>query len=146
MADEATVVRTGWETCIASAAVSDGAYSTSGNSSSLNDMGTGTISAAQKDWPLLDFYLNVSAGTIAAGDVVELYRVPNSSANTAEDFDTGRDYVDSAVLTAAGDADVYFYGIANIDQYDEWQVKVTCNAASLTLSVKLRTRGLEPAA
>ncbi len=144
MSNEAIVARSDWDTCIASAAVNDAAYSTSGNSSSLNDMGVGSIAAAEKDWALLDFYINVSAGTIADGDVVELYRVPNSSANTSEDFGTGRHYVGDFSFTGASDADAYIYGVVNIDQYDEWQAKCSINGSSLTFAVELRTRCLKP--
>lgn len=145
MSNETQVVRsTAWDTCIASAAVANGAYSTSGNSSSLSDMGTTNITATQKNYPLLDFFLNVSSGTIVAGDRFDLYRVP-SDGTTTEDFDTGSHPVGSFTLTGSGDADKFCYGVANVNLTDEWQVKaITTN--SLTVSVKVQTRGLAPAA
>lgn len=144
MTGEAANRQSDWDTCIASAAVNDGAYSTEANATSLAGMGTSNITAVQKQWPLLDFYIEVTAGTVADGDKLKLYRVQNSSAENSENYGTGRNQVGQVTLTGATDTDAYIRGVENADENDNWQVSPEIGGASLTFSVKCRTRTVGP--
>jgi hypothetical protein len=141
MATGDLVVTSGsYTSLIASEAENDGAFCTiSGTIASV-------LAATVEDYPLLDFKLDVTAGTFAADDTVDLYRVPGDGTDQAPTPTSSylQQYVGSFVLSGSAD-EYYLYGVNNPDNNDKfiWVPNVTTN---ITAQLFVRGRSLNAAA
>ena len=136
MANETLNSNGAYAACITAASVATTAFSTAANATDI-----GTAIATEDLYPTLDFQLAVSAGTVTAGDVVNLYRRPHDGttqapipANTSAY--TKQDYVGSFTLVSAAESR-YLDGVRNLHVDDEYYVENT-GAAAMTLGLKVR--------
>ena len=143
MANEATISRSSYEVCSASAAMAAGGYST-GSRTAIADI-TG-ITGTQKDYPYLDFQLKITSETITNNETVNLYRISSDGTDTESTASTtfNGHYVGSFVLEEASTV-AYLYGVKNVDQNDTF-IWENGSAASLTASLEVRTRTVVPGA
>lgn len=136
MANETLNTDKAYAACITAASIATGAMSTSGNATAI-----GAAIATEDLYPTLDFQLAVSAGTVTAGDVVNLYRRPHDGTTQAPipaitSAHTKQDYVGSFTLVSNGETR-YLDGVRNVHPDDEYYVENT-GAASMTLGLKVR--------
>ena len=146
MANETTITRSSYEVCSASAAMGTGAYSTGSRTAIASITG---ITGTAKDYPQLDFQLNITGETILTGEVVNLYRIASdgTAAELAPTSTYAGHYVGSFILDVATvtTGTAYLYGVENIDQNDTF-IWENGSAATLTASLEVRTRALVPGA
>ena len=136
MANETLNTDKAYASCITSASIATGAMSTSANATAI-----GAAIATEDLYPTLDFQLAVSAGTVTAGDVVNLYRRAHDGTTQAPipavtNDSTEQTFVGSFTLSTASETR-YFNGVRNVHPDDEYYVKNT-GAASMTLGLKVR--------
>ena len=122
--------------CIASASIATTAFSTSGNATAI-----GAAIAADDLDPTLDFQLNVTAGTVTAGDVVNVYRRPSDGTSQAPipantNSNTKQDFVASFTLVSNSETR-YKTGVRNLHVDDEYYLENT-GAGSITMGLKVR--------
>ena len=137
MAGESVVVRSAFGTICASEAIANGAFSSSGNASDIAN--NASIVGNEKDYPALDFRIFVTAGTVTVGDKFHIYRIPFGSTT----FGQEDNYLGTIEVYANNY--YYFYGAANIEQTDKFQLK-SATTNTLTVSLDVRTRAIEPGA
>jgi len=121
--------------CIASASIATSSFSTSFNATKI-----GTAIATEDLYPLLDFQLIVTAGTVSAGDIFNLYR-RRSDGTTQQPIPTAtnqRKFVKTFTIDSNSET-VYEDGVPNIDPEDEYYLENT-GAASITVQLKVRGR------
>ena len=136
MANETLNSGGAYATCITSASVATGALSTAGNATDI-----GTAIATEDLYPTLDFKLKATAGTVTAGDIVNLYRRPHDGTDQAPipantSAHTKQDWVGSFKLVSNSEAR-YLNGVRNLHVDDEYYIENT-GAASITLELKVR--------
>lgn len=140
MANEISIVKGSFASLIASEAENAGAFCT------LSAALSSVLSAALQVYPLLDFKLDVTAGTLSAGDKVHLYRVPGDGTDSAPTADSAykNQYVGSFILDTNND-EYFLYGVANVDANDKfiWEADVS---TSVTAQLYVRARTAAPAA
>lgn len=141
MANEISIVKGSFASLIASEAENDGAFCT------LSGALSGAITnTAEQSYPLLDFKLDVTAGTFSADDKVHLYRVAGDGTDQAPTATSThkQQYVGSFTLSGSAD-EYYLYGVANVDANDKfiWEADVT---TSVTAQLYVRARTAAPAA
>lgn len=138
---DVVITSSAYSSFIASEAENDGAFCT------ISGTVASELAATVEDYPLLDFKLDVTAGTFAAGDTVELYRVPGDSDGPDQaptpTSSYKHQYVGSFVLSGSND-EYYLYGVPNLDNNDKfiWSPNVT---TSVTAELFLRGRSLNTA-
>lgn len=141
MAGEAITIKGTYASLIASEAENDGAFCT------ISGALSGTITDADEQlYPLLDFKLDVTAGTFSAGDIVNLYRVPGDGTDVAPTPTSTHKHMYVGSFTLSGTADEYYlYGVANVDANDKfiWEADV---ATSVTAQLFVRARSAVAAA
>jgi hypothetical protein len=142
MANETIVKRSSYGEMIPSDVVATTAYSDATITPVASISG---ITTTEKDYPILDFKLKVTAETFADNEVINLYRIASDGTDTeASAADYNGHYVGSFVFDVASTV-AYLYGVQNIDPYDQfiWENQ---SANSVTASLEVRTRGVGPAA
>ena len=141
MANEMTTVKGSYASLIASEAENDGAFCT------ISGALSGTVTdATEQTYPLLDFKLDVTAGTFSAGDTVNLYRIPGDGTDQAPTATSTHKHMYVGSFTLSGTADEYYlYGVNNVDANDKfiWEADV---ATSVTAQLYVRARTAAPAA
>ncbi len=143
MANETLNSNGAYTTCIGSAAVAGSAFSTAGNATNI-----GTAIPVESLYPTLDFQLTTSAGTVTAGDVINLYRRSHDGitqapipANTSND--AKQTYVGSFILVSNSETR-YLDSVRNLHADDEYYIENT-GLASITMTVKVRGSTYGPA-
>jgi hypothetical protein len=114
MANESEVVRGTYAQLIASHAESDGGFCP------ISGALDGSLTDGSEDYPLLDFKLNVTGGTVTENASVDLYRVPSDGTDDAPTPGGAylQHYVGSFVVDTNAD-ELYLYGVANVDSKDK---------------------------
>jgi len=143
MANEAEITRTSYATVVASDVVVDGGYS----DATRTAIGT-AVGAAGADYPLIDFKLSITAGTVTEGGTVDVYRIPSDGTNSSENIEAGYEphYVGSFILPDTSSTYCYLYGVSNVDSNDEFMWKNNDGANTLTCLLEARTRTIVPGA
>lgn len=147
MANEAVLTTSAaWHTVIASSSPVDGAF----DAATKTAVGATSLSATEELFPLLDFHLDISAAATAPTEnsTVDLYRIPNanSAASPTPAGSYKSHYVGSFTLdNITGAQDYYIFGVPNVDVNDTF-ITQNNSGQTLTYSVALRTRTIEPAA
>lgn len=129
-------VRGSYATVQAATSTGDGVVCTG----SRTNIGT-ALAATVEDYPLLDLKLAVTVGTPTENETVDVYRIPDDGTNAAPATSTTylQQYVGSFVLDDSAPSQYYYiYGIANVDQNDEY---VMINNGGATLTIALSARG-----
>jgi len=142
MANESIVVTSSYAQLIASEAEVDGAFCT------ISGALSGTITdATEQKYPLLDFKLDVTSGTPTENGTVDLYRVPYDGTDQAPTPAGSylQHYVGSFVLDNAAD-EYFLFGVQNIHTGDKFIWQNNDGSATLTCTLYVRTRGIEPGA
>jgi len=135
MTNETLISAGSYATCIASASITTGDFSTEGNTSSI-----ATAINSEQEYPLLDFQLTISSG-IASGEIVNLYRRASDGTTQApipvETNDgTKQTYVGNFLVVSSSETR-YLDGVRNMHPDDEYYIENTSNV-SLTLGLKVR--------
>jgi hypothetical protein len=141
MADEAELVVGTYAVLIPSEQESDG------NFCSISDPLDDDLTDGSEDYPLLDFKLDVTAGTPTENGVIDLYRVPfddtDQSPTPAGSY--LQQYVGSFVLDNAAD-EYYLLGVPNIHKSDKFIWQNNDGSATLTCTLSVRGRSIKPGA
>lgn len=96
----------------------------------------------EASYPTLDFKLDITGGTISAGETVNLYRVAGDSAAQAASG-VGQMYVGSFTYQAV--EQYYVYGVENVSPDDQFQLENGSSAGTLTGTLSVRSRTITPA-
>ena len=133
MANEALNASGAYTECTASASIASNGFSTAGNTSAI-----GTAIASVDTYTLVDFQLNVTAGTVSAGDVINLYRrASDGTSQSPIPSSTNKyDYVGSFTINSNSESR-YKYSVANPDPNDEYYLENT-GAGAITMNMKVR--------
>ena len=142
MAGETIIEKGSYTQLIASEAEADGNFCTI--SSSLDTL----VTDGSELYPLLDFKLDVTAGTISSGSYVELFRVPMDGTDQAPTPTSA--YLQHSVgtfqLLAATQDEYYLFGVPNVDENDKFIWRNMDGTNSLTCTLYVRGRGFNTAA
>ena len=130
-----------WHNIISAAAVDDDALS--GESTAISAT---SLSADEREYPVLDFKLTYSSGTAPTVNTTDdLYRRPKADgtnkapAPVAADYN--QQYVGSFVLdNSAATQYYYLFGVSNVDA-DSTFYLINRGGQSLTLALDVRARG-----
>lgn len=140
MANEASFTKGSYTSIISSAAIATGAVSAESSSIAT------ALGAAEEVYTMLDFKLDVTAGTIVNGAYFNLYRRAGDGTDQAPAVTTSYLQQPVGVFVMSGAADeFYLYGVENCDENDTYYV-VNNDAASITCQLFVRARTIEPAA
>ena len=141
MANEAVVTVSSYAELVASEAEADGAFCT------LSGTIASVLGATEEDYPLLDFKLDVTSGTPTENGRIDLYRVPGDGTDQAPTPAGSylQHYAGSFILDNAAD-EYYLYGVPNVDKNDKFIWQNNDGSASLTCTLYVRSRSVEPAA
>lgn len=138
MANEAELVVGTYAELIASEAEADGAFCTI--SGALN----AALTDGSEDYPLLDFKLDITAGTPIENGPVLLFRVPYDGTDQAPTPAGSylQMYVGAFIIDNAAD-EYYLDGVPNVRKTDKfiWQ---NDNGATLTATLYVRGRTVAP--
>lgn len=125
-----------YASCIASAAITTDDMSATGST-----IATALSTGSEDLYPTLDFKLKVTAGTVTAGDVINLYRRPSDGTDQAPipvetSSNTLQTYVGSFTL-ASNSETRYRAGVRNLHTGDLYYLHNT-GAASITMQLYVR--------
>ncbi len=125
-----------YASCIGSAAIATDDVSATGST-----IATALSTGSEDIYPLLDFKLKVTAGTVTAGDVINLYRRPSDGTDQAPipvetSAYTLQEYVGSFTLVSNSETR-YKSGVKNLHTGDLYYLHNT-GAASITMQLYVR--------
>jgi len=121
--------------------ISSASVATDDMSAASSTVATALSTGSEDLYPTLDFKLKVTAGTVTAGDVINLYRRPSDGTDAAPvpaetSASTLQEYVGSFTLNSNSETR-YKYGVKNCHTGDTYYLHNT-GAASITMQLYVR--------
>lgn len=140
MAGETIVVLGTFASIETSNAVADGAFSAGTKTSIVS-----ALPATEEDAPLLDFKLDITAGTMSSGDLVHLYFRPSDGADLAPVPATTYKHQYVGTFALDGNADEFFlFGVPNNDKNGTYYWEVD-GSTTITAQMYARSRAYNAA-
>jgi len=142
MANEAINTVSSYTEIISSGAVATTAWSA--DSSALSSVLT---TGSEASYPLLDFQMLITSETFTDGETLDLYRIPSDGTNEAvspDDYTSGAPHYCGSFVAEAASTVLYVSGVENVHTTDKFKVQNN-SAASVTFSLKVRSRTMAPA-
>lgn len=137
MANESINISSPFGVCIANASIANTASSLEVNASTI----LAAVGSTAKDYKALDFRLDITAGTKAAGDKFYLYRVRGDGVNN-ESYIENDHFLGVFEINTPAAQSKFLDSRENIDPNDRFLlVAATTNTLTVTLSVRTRAVG-----